>query len=220
MKKYLMILIGSMFVISCNAQIDLESILYDQDLSPTIASIKTMHKDREQETTMPAYKTDKLNGFNVDSVSLSNYKYDNISYEQVNELYLLVDNYKTNKFIGYVLRLLDEKKANELIVYFQKKLGTPFKTKAYARTEDNYEDALYLWNSEKDRITFIKKHSENRTNQKSGLEEKVTTTRVIVIKKGLSITPDAGNNPEHIERILKENPYAFELIEVFKNQFQ
>jgi|GEM_PF-6074429 len=220
MGKYITVLMVCAVVVSCNAQKrDLEMLPYNKDLGAVVPDIREMQRDRELETTMSAYQTDNLTGYCINDIRLNNYTYDNTSYVQSNELYLLVDSYKANKFIGYVLRILDEKEANKLITYFQNKLGPPFKTKTYTKEEENYEDALYLWNKEKDRMTFIKKHSESRTNHQSGKEEKVTTTKIVVVKKGLSITPDAGNDPEKIKEILKENPHNFELIEVFKNQF-
>lgn len=220
MKSTIIFILSSLLIMSCSAQqIDLETISYDKELKLTVSNINDFKKDREIETSMYAYKTNDINKFRVNNIGLTNHKFDNVTYEEASSVYLLVDNYNTNNFIGYVLRITEEKQAANLIRYFRKKLGEPFKKREYTRKEAYYEDALYLWQSEQDKITFIKKHTEKTKDQKTNKDVKVTSAEIVVIKKGLSVTPNEDTDPEKLENLLKENPRAFELIEVFKSRF-
>lgn len=215
--------IGTIFLIcsvmvSCNSQINVENIEFGEDISKII-NLKEMNKESDLIFGLSSYKTEKLNNLKYGKVIFSDYslgdnaKNSSISYHS--SLSFLVDNYNSNKLSGFLIGIDKEEEGNKLLDYLKVKLGKPLLQEI--NKKDKHLQSKYLWDSEKyNQLVYINQYTEYYDN----LHKSFITTKVTIVKRGITLTPDAGSNPESIKNILEENPHAFDVIEILKSTFQ
>ena len=223
MNKILFLSIMSFIIISCNPQIDLEVLEYN-----TKIQIPAEELEIDQSINVPLegiYRVKNLNKFKFNNISLNNdvIEFYNELLVNENKLYLIVDSYNSNNYLGFELHLINENTSDKFLDLLLKKYNKPIKQFDYI--EDNYKDVQYLWQSNNtNEIILFDKHNENNhldltTKNKTVLSE----TRIIVLRDNLKAvidSQDSRNDPEKIKSLLLENPDAFSILEVFKSQIR
>lgn len=207
-------------VTSCNSQTDLETLKFDTDVSSIIKVNDTtkFKKDKTVRYGLVAYTTDDIDNFryaNVDFSKLSikdDAKNSLITY--TSDLSIYVDNFKSNKLSGIIIKIENENEGKSLLNYMKTKLGKPLMKNI--DNKDNYLESSYLWDDKKgNQLVYVTQD----TKYFSGEKNKFISTEVTILKRGMKLTPDEGNNPESIKKILEENPNAFDVLEILKSRF-
>jgi hypothetical protein len=220
MKNLLLLFMISTMVTSCNSQTDLETLKFDTDVSSIIKVNDTtkFKKDKTVRYGLVAYTTDDIDNFryaNVDFSKLSikdDAKNSLITY--TSDLSIYVDNFKSNKLSGIIIKIENENEGKSLLNYMKTKLGKPLMKNI--DNEDNHLESSYLWDDEKrNQLVYVTQY----TKYFSGEKNRFISTEVSILKRGMKLTPDEGNNPESIKKILKENPNAFDVLEILKSRF-
>ena len=134
----------------------------------------------------------------------------------------MVASYQKDNYLGFELELINEKLGSDFFVLLQKKYGKPLKKYEYKDGENVVSD--YLWHHKStNQVILFKKSNEDGHISLDGRETVLYQTRIIILKDGLSAKPDKSdprNTQEKVDAILKSNPKAFELLEIFKSQIQ
>lgn len=220
MKNLLLLFMISTMVTSCNSQTDLETLKFDTDVSSIIKVNDTtkFKKDKTVRYGLVAYTTDDIDNFryaNVDFSKLSikdDAKNSLITY--TSDLSIYVDNFKSNKLSGIIIKIENENEGKSLLNYMKTKLGKPLMKNI--DNKDNYLESSYLWDDKKgNQLVYVTQD----TKYFSGEKNKFISTEVTILKRGMKLTPDEGNNPESIKKILEENPNAFDVLEILKSRF-
>lgn len=210
----------SSIITSCNSQTDLESLKFDTDVS-SIIKVKDTTKFKKDKTLrygLVAYTTDDIDNFKYGNINFSNLlikddaKNSLITY--TSDLSFYVDNFNSNKLSGIIIKIENESEGKILLNYMKTKLGKPLLKNI--DNEDNHLESSYLWDDKKENQLV---YATQYTKYFSGKKNRFISTEVSILKRGMKLTPDEGNNPESIKKILKENPNAFDVLEILKSRF-
>lgn len=220
MKNLLLLFMISTMVTSCNSQTDLESLKFDTDVS-SIINVKDTTKFKKNKTLsygLVAYTTDDIDNFRYANVNFSNLSIKddakNSLIRYTSDLSFYVDNFNSNKLSGIKIKIENESEGKILLNYMKTKLGNPLMKNI--DNEDNHLESSYLWDDEKrNQLVYVTQD----TKYFSGEKNRFISTEVSILKRGMKLTPDEGNNPETIKKILKENPNAFDVLEILKSRF-
>lgn len=219
--KHLILLAGLLFIISCKGQTDLENLKYNEKITFT----DNVEKDFSINVPLEGiYKIKNINNFKFSGISLKDdsikLKDEGITYS--NTLNIVVDSYKDNKYLGFELELIDEKLGDTFFDLLKKKYGKPLKKYEYVNNQNVVIN--YLWqNKSLNQIVLYKKYNEDGHISLDGKDTTLSETRIIILKDGLSVLPnknDPRNTQEKIDALLKSNPKAFDLLEIFKSNIQ
>lgn len=220
MKNLLLLFMISTMITSCNSQTDLETLKFATDVS-SIIKVKDTTKFKKDKTVrygLVAYTTDDIDNFRYANVDFSNLsikddaKNSLITY--TSDLSIYVDNFKSNKLSGLIIKIEKESEGKVLLNYMKTKLGKPLLENIY--NKDNHVQSSYLWDDKKgNQLVYVTQD----TKYFSGEKNKFISTEVTILKRGMKLTPDEGNNPENIKKILEENPNAFDVLEILKSRF-
>lgn len=219
--KNIILLLSLLFIISCKGQIDLEKIKVDEK----VTFLDNLEKDNSIYVPLEGvYKVKNIENFKLFDLSLNNdsliFKDETITYS--NLLNIIVDSYEKNNYLGFELKLINEKQGNQLFNLLKVKYGKPLKKSEYLNNLNIQIN--YLWQDKSsNQIILYSKHNESGHLALDGKNEILSETRIIILKDGLSIKPDmldSRNTKENIETLLKSNPKAFDILEIFKSQIQ
>jgi hypothetical protein len=218
MKNLLLLFLTSFMIISCNSQTDLETLKFDTDISLTIKDTTKFEKGNDIIFPFLSYTTYKISNYSYGKISLTNYnikdtaKNSLITYDS--NLSLFVDNYQSNKLVGFAIRIEKEDEGNDLFNYIKIKLGKPLMKNI--DNEDNHLQSSYLWDDKNgNQLVYITQN----TNSFSDGKNSFVATELAIFKRNMTIKPDANNDPERVNKLLEENPKAFDLIEILKSRF-
>ena len=223
MKQLFIILSLGLLLISCMKQTDLETLKYNKKIEIPLDEL-----DKSDNGNVPVgniYVVKNINNFKYNAFLLKNesIEFFNELLINKNELSLIVDSYETNNYLGFELNLIDEKTGDLFLNFLKKKYKNPIKK--YNYSEGNYKDQDYLWESKKTNeiIKFSKHNESNHLNLKTKKEEVLSLTKIIILKDKLKAKVDLNdkrNDSENIKKILKENPNAFDVLEIYKSNFE
>lgn len=211
-------LIITTIITSCNSQsVDLEKLKFDTDLTLIIDTTK-FEKDNNIRYGLVGYVTEDIEKFKYGNVNFSNItikdKAKNSLIKYSSTLSFYVDNFKSNKLSGLIIKIENENEGKSLLQYLNNKLGKPLKQNLYS--EDNHIENSFLWDDQKGgQLVYIEQHTENFSEGK----DKFIATEVTILKRGIKLAPDKRNNPETIKKLLEENPKAFDVLEILKSRF-
>ncbi|WP_163409588.1 hypothetical protein [Flavobacterium ajazii] len=218
MKNFILLLTTIIMITSCNSQTDLETLKFGSDISSIIKDTTRFEKDENIRYSFVAYVTKDIDDFKYGNVNISklaiedNAKNSLIKY--TSNLSLYVDNFKNNKLSGLIIKIENENEGENLLKYIKTKLGKPLLENIYDK--DNHIQSQYLWDDKKgNQLVYITQNTEYYNNDKN----RFISTEVTILKKGIKLNPDQGNNPETIKKILEENPNAFDVLEILKSRF-
>jgi hypothetical protein len=175
MKKITLLFMTSLIIMSCNSQsVDLELLKFDQQIPVSILNIKKIKEDTDVTYGLSSYRTDELQNFKFGDVTFSKYSVPNGYDDGYSEIYVHVDNYKENKYLGFSINIANEKEGIALLNYFKKKYGTP---------EERYTGLVngkaLVWKV-KEQWVLLLQNTENTRDDK-----KYLTTEVTIVKQGL-----------------------------------
>jgi hypothetical protein len=126
MKKVILLFMTSLIIMSCNSQsIDLELLKFDQQIPESVLNIKKIKEDTDVTYGLSSYRTDELQNFKFGDITFSKYSVPNGFDDAYSEIYVHVDNYKENKYLGFSISIANEKEGIALLNYFKKKYGKP-----------------------------------------------------------------------------------------------
>lgn len=207
---------------SCNSKTDLEKLKFGDK----ILDLDNLEKDYSVYVPLDGiYKVKDIEKFHYSNIEIISdsikFKNEGIAYK--NSLNLIVNSYSNNQYLGFELELIDEKTSDKFLNLLMKKYGKPLNEYKYLKNK--YKDIDYLWqNKSTNEIILFKKHNEDFHVSLDGKDKALLSqTRIIILKDGLSAKIDKNNprnTPEKIAAILKENPNAFNILEIFKIYFQ
>lgn len=219
MKNLILLFTITLMITSCNSQTDLEKIKLDTNVSSIVKDSTKFEKENDVIFPFISYETNKVNNYSFGKLSFTNYRIEDtdknslINYES--RISFFVDNYESNKLLGFAIRIEKEDEGNDLFIYVKNKLGKPLKQNVY--NKDNHVQSSYLWDDKaRNQLIYIKQNTEYFSNEKN----KFISTELAVFKRGLKLNPDEGTDSQKIKKLLDENPNAFDVLEILKNRFQ
>ncbi|WP_194138891.1 hypothetical protein [Flavobacterium hungaricum] len=219
MKNLILLFTITLMITSCNSQTDLEKIKLDTNVSSIVKDSTKFEKENDVIFPFISYETNKVNNYSFGKLSFTNYRIEDtdknslINYES--RISFFVDNYESNKLLGFAIRIEKEDEGNDLFNYVKNKLGKPLKQNVY--NKDNHVQSSYLWDDKaRNQLIYIKQNTEYFSNEKN----KFISTELAVFKRGLKLNPDEGTDSQKIKNLLDENPNAFDVLEILKNRFQ
>ncbi|MDH7464198.1 hypothetical protein QEG73_23070 [Chitinophagaceae bacterium 26-R-25] len=218
--KILSLILGLFMMASCKGQTDLGNLKYGERLLST----DDLEKDYSVYVPLDGiYRVKNIDQFKYSNIPLTSdsVEFKNETMIHRNSLDIIVDSYDNNQFWGFELQLVNEKVSDRFLDLLMKKYGTPSKQYEYVKKQN--KDFHYLWQSKpSNEIIYFNKHNEDVHTSMQGKRNAVLSeTRIIILKDGLAVKPnknDPRNTQEKIDTILKSNPKAFDLLEIFKNQ--
>lgn len=217
--KYLFLLsVISLLITSCNNQTDLETLKFNSDISSIINNTTEFEKEKNAEYGLVAYITEDIKKFSYGNVDLSNKTIkDNAKNSLIkysSNLTIYVDDFKSNKLSGIKIHNENEAEGQNLLKHIKLKLGKPLLENIY--NKENHVQSSYLWDDKKNnQIIYITQQTEYYNNSK----DRFISTDINILKKELKMVPNSGTNPETIKELLKINPNAFDVLEIFKSYF-
>lgn len=147
MKKLLLLFTASLMITSCNSQTDLEILKCNESILEIIKNTKEIEKDHDIIYGLKSYRTDNLQNFRFGNVSFSKYVMPNAFNADYNDLYLHVDNYENNNFIGFTIELVNKEEGEKLFLYLKQKYGNP----EFRQPREGYKyqkgEGNYIWDS-------------------------------------------------------------------------
>jgi hypothetical protein len=177
MKKVIVLFMTSLIITSCNSQsIDLESLKFDQQISENILNIKKIEEDTDVTYGLKSYRTDELQNFNFGDLSFSKYSVPTGYDDGYSEIYVHVDNYKENKYLGFSISIANEKEGIALLNDFKKKYGKPEE-----RNTGLVNGKAFVWKVKEQWVLFVQ-HTENTRDHKNYIE-----TNITIVKQGIRV---------------------------------
>lgn len=172
MKKTIYILLFCCLASSCTSQTNLESLKFNGDISKTILDHGELKKNLAGAYGLKAYFSKKLDAFKIGSISPSTYEFPGGTIADCNNIWIYVDDYKTNRFLGYTFSSANEKDTEKLLEYLKSKY------KGVKSKSDKLHGDVYFWDiPETDRWIFV-----NQSKRKNYFQ-----TTFTVVKRGLRI---------------------------------
>lgn len=185
MKKVLILLFICTTFISCNSQTDLETLKFDKPIPEDIKKIKDVEKDDNGTYGLKSYRTASLNHFKFGDVSFSKYAVPNGYDDAYSDIYVHVDNFEQNNYLGFSISLANDQEGTALLNYLKKKLG-----KAEERTTGLKNGIALVWElKESKQWVLLVQNTANTRDHK-----KYLTTEVTVVKQGIRVLN--SQNPE------------------------
>lgn len=173
--KHLILLIGLLFITSCNGQTDLEQIKIDEKISFDTSKLE---KDSDPTYGLKGYSTADLSHFKIANIPLNTYKLPDGYEVDYSDLYVFVDNYENNKFLGYMINSVKEDEQKKLIEFLTKKYGKP----QFSSKKEVSKSMIWVDNTEKKWI-LLSQNTIGLTRKHIPFKE----LQLIVVKQGTRV---------------------------------
>ena len=184
MKKFIL-LFTTIILASCNSQTDLELLEFDKPISEDIKKIKDVEKDDNGTYGLKSYRTTSLDRFKFGEVSFSKYAVPNGYDDAYSDIYVHVDNFEQNNYLGFSISLANDQEGTALLNYLKKKLG-----KAEERTTGLENGIALVWElKEFKQWVLLEQNTENTRDHK-----KYLNTEFTIVKQGTRMLN--SKNPE------------------------
>ncbi|PAM92668.1 hypothetical protein B4N84_21270 [Flavobacterium sp. IR1] len=179
MKKTFFLLTLSLLIISCTTtSIDLETLKFDKPIPEEIKGIKDIQKDDNGAYGLLSYKTESLQNFKFGDVSFSKYNVPNGYDDAYNEIYVHVDNFNQNKYLGFTISITNDNESKALLNYLKKKLG-----KGEERVTGLKNGIALVWEvKESNQWVLLVQNTANARDNKKYLETELT-----IVKQGTRV---------------------------------
>lgn len=184
MKKVLILLFICTFI-SCNSQTDLETLKFDKPIPEDIKKIKDVEKDDNGTYGLKSYRTTELDHFKFGDISFSKYAVPNGYDDAYSDIYVHVDNFEQNNYLGFSIYITNDREGTDLLNYLKKKLG-----KAEERVTGLKNGIAFVWElKESKQWVLLEQNTENTRDHKKYLR-----TRITIVKQGTKMLN--SKNPE------------------------
>lgn len=177
MKKLTTLFMTSLMIVSCNSQvIDLETLKFDEQISESIKKINEIEQGPDPGYALKSYGTDKIENFKFGDFLFSNFSVPNGYAYSKNNIYIHVDNFNENKYLGFSATIVKDEESIALINYLKKKFGEP-------EERDTNNGIAFFWQVKQPlQWVFLKQYKENNRDDKKYLHTDIT-----VIKQGVRV---------------------------------
>ncbi|KAF2082611.1 hypothetical protein [Flavobacterium sharifuzzamanii] len=175
MEKLLLLLVIGSINISCNSQTDLERLKFDKSIPEDIKKIKDVEKDDNGTYGLKSYRTNQLDYFKFGEVNFSKYAVPNGYDDAYSDIYIHVDNFEQNNYLGFSTSITNDKEAEDLLNYLKKKFGKPEE-----RTTGLENGIALVWElKESKQWVLLEQNTENTRDHK-----KYLNTEFTIVKQG------------------------------------
>ncbi len=185
MKTSVFCLLALVLLTSCQPKINLEELKFFENISVVFSTFEQGEFTKENDYIygIKAYSTRKnLEKFSFGKVKLESFKLANGYPHSANSLFIYVDDYNSNKYLGCCIRLIGEK-GDLLKDYFVKTLGEPEKR------ESGLGTALFWHDKKKNQWVFL-----NRNEERNRKDEKYVECNFVVVPVGLRVENSKDEN--------------------------
>ncbi|MFK7000674.1 hypothetical protein V3470_14225 [Flavobacterium oreochromis] len=166
-------LIISTLLISCGEKIDVEKIEYGTIFNPNEV-LKEFQEDFTSDYEIKSFSTVNIDNLKIGDINLESYAIKNGYPIGVNEIYILVEDFKSKKYLGFDIRLTNDT-GDKIIEHFKNKYGNPEIRNGSANS------IAYVWNT-KDSWILIDQTEEINKNKEAYKE-----TYLTYVKKGTKV---------------------------------
>jgi hypothetical protein len=197
MKKVITLFMTSLMIISCNSQTDLETLRFGESIPEIIKKSNDIEKETDAMYGLKSFRTDELQNFKFGDCFFSKLSVPNGYAYSKNYIYIHVDNFNENKYLGFSLNIVNDDQSIALLKYLKKKFGNPEE-----RDTEGNGIALF-WQVEKPKQwIFFKQYKESTRDDKTYLN-----TTLTIVKQGIRV--ENTTNPKLftiLERFTLSNP--------------
>ncbi|UPZ17820.1 hypothetical protein [Flavobacterium humidisoli] len=187
MKKIFILLFMCTTFISCNSQTDLETLKFDKPISEDIKKIKDVEKDDNGNYGLKSYRTNQLDYFKFGEVNFSKYAVPNGYDDAYSDIYMHVDNFEQNNYLGFSMYITNDQEGTALLNYLKKRFGKPEE-----RSTGLENGIAFVWElKESKQWVLLEQNTENTRDHKKYLR-----TQVTIVKQGTRMLN--SKNPEWI----------------------
>ncbi|MDH7464196.1 hypothetical protein QEG73_23060 [Chitinophagaceae bacterium 26-R-25] len=120
--KFLSLLLGLFMMASCKGQTDLYKLKVDEKISFDTSKLE---KNSDPVYGLKGYRTDDLSLFKIENISLQKYEIPNGNAGDYSELYVFVNSYEENKFIGFYLNSVNEEEQGKILEFLKRAYKEP-----------------------------------------------------------------------------------------------
>jgi len=178
MKKIFILLFMCTTFISCNSQTDLELLEFDKPISDDIKKIKNVNEDSDALYGLLSYRTNELQNFKFGEVTFSKYAVPNGYDDAYNEIYIHVDNFNQNNYLGFSISITNDKEGEDLLNYLKKKFGKPEQ-----RTTGLENGIVLVWEVKEPKQWILLVQNNGNTRD----HKKYLQTDVTIVKQGVRV---------------------------------
>lgn len=189
MKKLFFLFMISSMITSCNSQTDLETLKYNESILEIIKNTKEIGKDQDVIYGLKSYRTDNLQDFKFGDVSFSKYVMPNAYNADYNDLYIHVDNYEKNNFIGFTLELVNKEEGEKLFLYLKEKYGNPEFRQPREGYKNQKGEGSYIWDNSNLNYWILL----SQTPRLKRDDNTFIYSRCVFIKKGIRVENSMDN---------------------------
>ncbi len=172
-------------VTSCDSQTDLETLEFDKSIPENIKKIKEIEKDDNGAYGLKSYRSTQLDYFRFGEVFFSKYAVPNGYDDAYSDIYIHVDNFEKNNYLGFTVYVTNDKEGEDLLNYLKKRFGKPEE-----RTTGLENGSALVWElKESKQWVLLEQNTENTRDHK-----KYLNTEFTIVKQGTRMLN--SNNPE------------------------
>lgn len=172
MKRTIYIILFCCLASSCTSQTNLESLKFNTDISKTISDHGELRKNAAGLYGLKAYFSKDLDAFKIGTINPSTYQFPGGTITDCNNIWIYVDDYKTNKYLGYTFSSANEADTEKLLDYLK------LKYKGVKSKTDKARGSVYFWDVPEDNKWIFVDQSRRRNNFQ---------TKFTVVERGLRI---------------------------------
>ncbi|KAF2332804.1 hypothetical protein [Flavobacterium nitrogenifigens] len=185
MKIIILLFTISLMVTSCDSQTDLETLEFDKSIPENIKKIKEIEKDDNGAYGLKSYRSTQLDYFRFGEVFFSKYAVPNGYDDAYSDIYIHVDNFEKNNYLGFTVYVTNDKEGEDLLNYLKKRFGKPEE-----RTTGLENGSALVWElKESKQWVLLEQNTENTRDHK-----KYLNTEFTIVKQGTRMLN--SNNPE------------------------
>lgn len=178
MKNLLFLIIIITVISSCTSQTDLETLKFDTTISNDIKKIKNVNEDSDALYGLLSYRTNELQNFKFGEVNFSKYAVPNGYDDAYNEIYIHVDNFNQNNYLGFSISITNDKEGEDLLNYLKKKFGKPEQ-----RTTGLENGIALVWEVKEPKQWILLVQNNGNTRD----HKKYLQTDVTIVKQGVRV---------------------------------
>ncbi|MDH7464197.1 hypothetical protein QEG73_23065 [Chitinophagaceae bacterium 26-R-25] len=185
--KFSSLFLGLFMMASCKGQTDLYKLKVDEKISFDTSKLQ---KRSDPVYGLKGYRTDDLSLFKIENILLQKYEVPNGNAADYSRLYVLVNNYEDNKFLGFIVSSVNEEEQDKILKFLKNKYKSP-----KLSSKDEYSLAMAWFDGDENKWILLEQDSYGILQN----GKRFNAMKVVVVKQGTRVE---NSNDETVFTIL------------------